>query len=64
MRFPALRLPAFAYREPDRKGAVVRGKRSEEYYQNCQGNPRPEKGAEVRQHGNQATQGKSPPVAG
>jgi hypothetical protein len=39
MRFPALRLPAFAYASQTEKGPWFRCKRSEEYYQNCQGNP-------------------------
>ena len=62
-RFPALRLSAFTYCEPDRKEAVDQGERAEKHYQNCQGNPWPDKGAEAKQHGNQATQGHEPPVA-
>ena len=60
---PALRLPAFAHREPDRKEAVDQGERTEEHHEHGQGNPWPDKGAEAKQHGNQAAQGQHPPVA-
>ena len=47
-RFPALRLSAFAYCEPDRKGAVDQGEQAEKHHEHGQGNPWPDKGAEAK----------------